>query len=65
LQSATIIGEWPNENYEFEKSKALIDGKFVGLVIDQDNQKDMTKERVAEWIEKIGAELLEAEEVTS
>jgi len=62
---ATIIGEWPNEDYEFEKSKALIDGKFIGLVIDQDNQKDMSKERIADWIEQISAELLEAKEVAS
>jgi len=55
---ATIIGEWPTEGYEFEKSKAIVEGNFLGLVIDQDNQKDMTKERVEEWIEQIRADLL-------
>jgi len=39
--------------------------KFIGLMIEQDNQKDMTKERVEEWIEQISAELLEAEDVAS
>ncbi|MDY6994333.1 MAG: flavodoxin FldA, partial [Pseudomonadota bacterium] len=55
---ATIIGEWPTEGYEFEKSKAIVEDNFIGLVIDQDNQKDMTKERVEEWIEQIQADLL-------
>lgn len=62
-QGATIIGEWPTDGYEFDKSKAVIDGQFLGLVIDQDNQKDLTKERVAEWIEQIRAELLQEEAV--
>ena len=55
---ATIIGEWPTEGYEFTKSKALADDDhFLGLVIDQDNQKDQTKERVEEWIEQIRDQL--------
>jgi flavodoxin I len=55
---ATIIGSWSTEGYEYVKSRAEIDGKFLGLVIDQDNQKDQTKERVVEWINQIRADLL-------
>lgn len=54
------IGAWPSEGYEFEKSKALVDEEFVGLVIDQDNQADMTEERVEDWVEQVKPELLEA-----
>lgn len=55
---ANIIGSWSTDGYEYVKSRAEIDGKFLGLVIDQDNQKDQTKERVAEWVNQIRAELL-------
>jgi flavodoxin I len=55
---ASFVGSWPNEGYEFDKSKALINDEFVGLVIDQDNQSDMTAERVEEWVEQVKPLLL-------
>jgi flavodoxin I len=33
-------------------------GKFVGLVLDQDNQFDLTDERVASWLEQIKPQIL-------
>lgn len=56
--NARLIGGWPNEGYEFAKSKALRDGEFVGLVLDQDNQADLTEERLEEWLERVKPELL-------
>lgn len=55
---ARLIGNWPSDGYEFEKSKALRDGEFVGLVLDQDNQADLTDERIEEWLELVKPELL-------
>ncbi len=55
---AQLIGSWPVDGYEFEKSKALRDGEFVGLVLDQDNQADLTDERIEEWLELVKPELL-------
>jgi flavodoxin I len=55
---ANLIGSWPAEGYEFEKSKALRDGEFVGLVLDQDNQAELTDERLEEWLERVKPELL-------
>ncbi len=57
---ANLIGSWSAEGYEFEKSKALYDGAFVGLVLDQDNQADLTDERLDEWLEQVKPELLGA-----
>lgn len=57
-QGATIIGSWPTDGYEFSKSKSVIDGEFVGLALDNDNQKDQTEERVDEWLELVKPELL-------
>ncbi|MBS1207409.1 MAG: flavodoxin [Proteobacteria bacterium] len=50
---AQIVGHWPNEGYEFNASSALEADKFVGLVIDQDNQYDLTDERVDAWLETL------------
>jgi flavodoxin I len=50
---ATIVGDWSTEGYQFEHSQAVIDGKFVGLVLDQSNQRLLTEERVDAWLELI------------
>ena len=57
---ASFIGFWPLEGYTYDYSRAELDGEFVGLVLDQDNQSDLTAERVASWLEQIKPALLEA-----
>ncbi|MDD5266696.1 MAG: flavodoxin [Methylococcales bacterium] len=47
---ATIIGEWATEGYNFKNSKAVVDGSFVGLALDQENQKDLTPDRLDAWL---------------
>ncbi len=49
----TIIGQWPTEGYEFDESMAAKDGQFVGLIIDEDNQKELTADRVQKWVEQV------------
>ncbi len=51
-----LVGLWPTDGYNFAKSKALIDGKFMGLVIDIENQNAMTDERVKKWTAQIRSE---------
>lgn len=54
------IGFWSNEDYEYEESLAVLnagDTKFCGLAIDEDNESDLTDERLAEWAKQISAEL--------
>jgi flavodoxin I len=46
---ATLVGAWPTDGYEFSESKSVVDGKFVGLVLDEDNQSDLTGKRIAAW----------------
>jgi flavodoxin I len=55
---ATFVGEWSTDGYEYNKSKAVVDGKFVGLVLDQDNQKELTDGRLATWLEQVKPTLL-------
>ncbi|MCG3719261.1 flavodoxin, partial [Aliarcobacter butzleri] len=46
------------EGYYHDGSKAQIDDKFVGLVIDEDNQSDLTDERIENWVNNIKSEIL-------
>lgn len=49
-----IIGEWSVNGYEFVHSFAERNGKFVGLVIDERNQAELTEERVVSWLKSLG-----------
>lgn len=53
---SNIIGEWPNSGYVFDDSDALQGKKFVGLIIDQENQASKTEERLEKWAEMIRKE---------
>lgn len=50
---ATMIGSVSTDGYTFDDSAAAIDGKFVGLALDEDNESDKTDERIAAWVEAI------------
>ncbi|HEY7885415.1 MAG TPA: flavodoxin FldB [Cellvibrionaceae bacterium] len=52
------IGFWPTEGYEYDASKAeTADGsQFVGLGLDEDQQEDLTAERLDQWCQQIHAE---------
>jgi flavodoxin I len=57
---ASFVGLWPLDGYEYQYSGAELDGEFAGLVLDQDNQSDLTPERVETWIALIKPALLAA-----
>lgn len=50
---AKIVGETSIEGYTYESSRAQRGEKFIGLPLDQENQARLTKERVANWVEKL------------
>ncbi len=52
-----VIGFTSPEGYDFEESPSIVDGKFVGLAIDEVNESDLTDERIEKWIEQIKPEL--------
>jgi len=54
---AKLVGQWPTDGYEFKKSKAIRDGKFLGLVIDVENQDNLTDKRVKNWAALIQKEM--------
>ncbi|PHO10051.1 flavodoxin [Malaciobacter canalis] len=57
---ANIVGFTSTQGYEFNQSKAVIDDKFVGLVIDEHNQAELTNQRIKNWTEQIRADMLHA-----
>ena len=54
---AIIIGQVSDEGYEYNESRAFIDGKFIGLPIDEDFEDDLTEERVDNWMKVILPEM--------
>ncbi|CAM2780166.1 flavodoxin [Helicobacter burdigaliensis] len=52
-KSAKVIGETSIEGYDFEESLCVVDGKFIGLILDQDNQEELSDDRISKWCEAI------------
>lgn len=50
---AEVIGEWPTDGYTFKASKAVSDGKFIGLALDQDRQRKLTEDRIQRWVTQL------------
>lgn len=50
---ANLVGAVSTEGYTFESSDAVVDGKFVGLALDNDNQEDQTEARIDAWVAEI------------
>lgn len=55
-QGATLIGSWSNAGYDYEESTSVLDGKFIGLALDEDNQSKMSDERIQKWCSQIKTE---------
>jgi len=55
-RGATVVGAWPTDGYDFMASKAERDGEFVGLVLDLDNQKQLTEDRLETWLGRIAGQ---------
>lgn len=49
-KGARVVGFTEPEGYDFSSSAALRDGRFVGLLLDEDNQSELTDERIEAWV---------------
>jgi flavodoxin I len=49
-RGAKVVGAWPTDGYDFIASRAELDGQFVGLVQDLDNQKMVLEDRLETWL---------------
>ena len=50
---AKYCGAWPQKGYEFKESASIIDDKFVGLALDEDNEHELTDGRIDQWLKLI------------
>ena len=49
--NAKVLGKVEAKGYDFTDSEALDeDGYFCGLAIDEDNEAELTAERLEKWI---------------
>lgn len=58
-QQCSRIGFWPSAGYDFITSKALTENGelFYGLALDDENQYDLTDERLNDWVSQILQEI--------
>ena len=57
-----IIGNWPSVDYDYTLSKAKIEDEdfFYGLALDEDNEPELTNERINKWVEQLKTELIDS-----
>jgi len=53
-KGAKVVGDnYPIEGFDFDESTAVVDGAFVGLAVDDDNQDELTESRTKAWVSDI------------
>ncbi len=48
-----LVGKVSTDGYEYDESRAEVDGQFVGLPLDEENQSNLTDERIKHWVEQL------------
>ncbi len=56
-KGCTLIGKVSTEGYTYDDSEAVVDGQFVGLAIDNDNESDQTSQRISNWVQELKKEI--------
>ncbi len=51
-----VVGKVSTDSYEYDESQAEIDGQFVGLPLDEDNESNLTGDRIKEWVAQLKKE---------
>ena len=57
--NASVIGHWSTEGYDFEASRAYNETTktFCGLAIDEDQQFELSDDRIQRWVIQLCQEL--------
>lgn len=45
-----VVGKTSTEGYDYDESRGEVDGQFMGLALDDDNQDDLTEQRIKDWV---------------
>jgi len=52
-RGAEVIGFTATDGFTYDASQAERDGRFVGLILDDDNQRSQTPGRIAAWVKSL------------
>ncbi|GMB93651.1 Flavodoxin FldA [Helicobacter bizzozeronii] len=52
-KAGKVVGFTSTDGYNFEGSRSVENGKFVGLILDEDNQDDLTDGRIEAWVKEV------------
>ncbi|TAJ11708.1 flavodoxin [Marinilabiliaceae bacterium JC017] len=48
-----IIGQVAVDDYSFVESQAVVDNRFVGLPLDEDNECNLSEDRINNWVNQL------------
>lgn len=51
-----VVGKTSTEGYNYDKSRGVVDREFMGLALDEENQGDLTNERIKDWVAQLRGE---------
>lgn len=54
---ARLVGAWSTDGYDFRGSWAVEESRFLGLMLDEDNQPEMTSARITTWVAQVWGEI--------
>jgi flavodoxin I len=53
----TVIGFTDTAGYSFDASEAVVNNRFVGLALDEDNENNLTANRIETWVTQLQKEI--------
>ena len=56
LAGAKMLGQVDASGYQHTYSKSEVNGQFLGLPLDADNEGDQTQGRVGDWVTQLRKE---------
>jgi flavodoxin I len=56
---AEMVGSSSTDSFEFTHSRAVVDGRFIGLALDQHLQHLLTDQRIDDWLDNVLPLLME------
>lgn len=53
-----VIGFTTTKGYSYESSRAIVNGQFVGLLLDQETQPRLSNERISNWVKDLKSQFV-------
>ena len=52
-KGCTLVGQVEPDGYNYDESTAIVEGKFIGLPLDEDNESHLSSDRIDKWLESV------------